>query len=127
MIDINTVADGFGDFDGKTSESELEFISKYFANHQQAWAIGSIPAKYKNGKAKLIPAETVKNTLGYSALVGPYTSEKNLRQELAGFSIRTPFVGIYVLDRNRQCCLIRFFRAPGPQIGTADWDELVLL
>ena len=126
-IDINIVADRFGDHDGSTSESELEFISEYFTNHQQAWAIGSIAAKYRDENVKSIPADTVIKTLSYSALTGPYTSENDLRDELGGWSIRTPYVGIYVLTRNHQCCIIKFFRAPGPKIGEADWDELEII
>lgn len=126
-IDINIIADGFGDHDGSTSESELEFITEYFINHQQAWAIGSIAANYRDEIANSIPADTLIKTITRSALMGPYTSENNLRQELNGWSIRTPFVGVYVLTRNSQCCIIKFFRAPGPMISDQDWDELQIL
>ena len=126
-IDINIVADGFGDHDGITSESEIEFISEYFTNHQQAWAIGSIAANYRDENVKSIPADTVIKTLSYTALIGPYTSESDLRDELSGLSIKTPFVGIYVLTRNGQCCIIKFFRAPGPRISDQIWDELQII
>ncbi len=127
LIDISTVADRFGDHDGSTSESELEFINEYFTTHQEAWAIGSIAADYRNDDVYTIPSDTVVKTFNRSALLGPYNNENDLRQELNGLSIKTPFVGIYVLTRNSQCCIIKFFRAPGPRISDQDWDELQIL
>jgi hypothetical protein len=127
QLDISIVADGFGDHNGNASESELGFINEYFSAHQQAWAIGSIAAEYRDESVHAIPADTLVKTFTKSALEGPYNNELDLRLTLNGISFRTPFVGIYVLTRKSQCCIIKFFRAPGPMIGEQEWDELHIL
>jgi len=81
-IDINIVADRFGDQNGITSDAELNFISDYFDKHNQAWAIGSIASDYQDDHSPSIPADTLLKSLRYSALTGPYPSENDLRNDL---------------------------------------------
>ena len=126
-IDINIVADGFGDHNGDASEEELDFINDYFNSSQEAWTIGSNAAGYESEDVHTIPSDIVVKSFKGIRLWGPYTSENDLRQELNGISIRTPFVGIYVLTRRSQCCILRFFRAPGPKVGEANWDEFQII
>jgi len=126
-IDINIVADGFGDHNGSASESELEFIKEYFNSNQQAWLIGAFAHGYESEEVHTIPSDIVVKVFKGIRLRGPYTSENDLRQNLDGISIRTPFVGIYVLTRSSQCLIIRFFRSPGPKVGEAEWEEFQIL
>jgi hypothetical protein len=82
---------------------------------------------YRDESIKEIPADTLVSTFINMKLIGPYSSEFDLRKNLDGISFRTPWVGVYVITRNRQCFIIRFFRAPGPRIGEQDWDELLII
>ena len=127
LIDIDFVADGFGDHNGDASDLELLSISNYFNIHQHAWTIGSIAGEYRDESIKEIPADTLVSTFSNMKLIGPYSSEFDLRKNLNGISFKTPWVGIYVITRNSQCVIIRFFRAPGPRIGEQDWVELLII
>ena len=123
MIDINIVADGFGDHNGSASLEELDFINDYFTSNKEAWTIGSNAAGDETYEVKTLPSEIVVKAFERVRPWGPYTSENNLRQELDGASIRTPLVGIYVLTRRSECFIIKFFRSPGPRVGEVDWEE----
>ena len=126
-IDITIVADGFGDHNGSASESELGFINEYFNSNQQAWIIGAFAHGYENEDVHTIPSDIVVSAFKGISLIGPYTSENDLRQELDGISFRTPFIGIYVLTRSSECLIIRFLRSPGPKVGEANWEEFQII
>ena len=126
-IDINIVADGFGDHNGSASESELEFVNEYFQSNKQAWIIGSNAAGYDTYEVKTIPSDVVVKSIKGMKLVGPFTSENDLRDTLDDISFRIPFVGIYVLTRRNECLIIRFFRSPGPSVGQVEWEEFEII
>jgi hypothetical protein len=126
-IDINIVADGFGDHNGSASSEELDFIIDYFHSNQKAWIIGQNAVGFETYEVKSIPSDTVVKFFKRNRLIGPYTSENNLRQELEGLSFLTPFVGIYVLTRHSECLIIRYFRSPGPTVSQAEWEEFKII
>ena len=126
-ISINVVADGIGDHNGSASESELEFIHEYFQSNKQAWIIGTNAAGNETYEVKTIPSDILVKSIKGMKLVGPFTSENDLRHKLDDISFRIPFVGVYVLTRLNECLIIRFFRSPGPRVGHVEWEEFQII
>ena len=126
-VDISIIADGFGNHDGVSSDFELADITKHFNNYTEAWAIGAIMQKYRDSRVTYVSSDDLILMIKSISLAGPYYDEKHLRNQLEGMSIRTPWVGIYVLRYDENCMIVRFFRAPGARIGEQEWTELTIL
>ncbi len=106
------------------SVEELNNINDFFVYNSEAWCIGAFPSNYVYGNK--ISASAVKNSFEKSSLTGPYKSESDLRKD--SISIRTLWVGIYVINRNKnQYRIIRFFQAPGARLSEQTWYELTII
>ena len=122
-VDKKIVADGFGDDDGIASEDELMYVEEYFNVNQEAWCLGGFPRGYW-GQTQ-IPADIVINTFHANLKIdGPYKSELALREAYEGLSIRTPYVGIYLLVlSNEEYKITRYF-CSGPEVSEGDWTPM---
>jgi hypothetical protein len=123
VVDKNVVADVFGNHDESATLDELDNLDDYFAAHSEAWCLGRLGQESRN--SYYITPEYAKFNFS-SQRAAPYPSEHALRQSLDGASIRTPFVSIVVLQKQEQIILTKFFRSPGPGVGTAKWQRILV-
>lgn len=120
-IDRKIVADCLGDHNGITTQTELDSLNDYFLINDKGWAVGSGLTRFGNQ----IPSDSLqKHFLIYGPL---FVNETELRNSYKDISIRTPFVGIYVLESNTNIIVVNLFKAPGPNIYSAEWQELQII
>src|SRR4030042_622916 len=109
-INRKIVADCLGDHDGITTQTELETLDQYLLANNEAWAVGSGLTRFGNK----ISSDSLR---GCFLIWAPlFRNETELRDYYKNVGIRTPFVGIYILESNKHILVIKIFRAPGPNI-----------
>jgi hypothetical protein len=117
-IDRKIVADCLGEHDGITTQAELETLNQFFSINDKAWAVGS----GFNRPGNEIPSDTLqKHFLIFPPL---FRNEIELRDNYKGVVIKTPFVGIYVLESNKDIMVVKLFIAPGPNVYSGVWQEV---
>lgn len=117
-INKEIVADYLGDHNGITTETELETLNQYFSKNDKAWVVGSGFNRLENE----IHSDTL---IKYFSIQSPlFKSKTELKDHYKNKNIRTPFVGIYVMESNRQIIFRKIFRAPGPNIYSSVWQEV---
>ena len=122
-ISKETLADELGDENGAASANELDYIDEYFNTNEEMWLItGFNTQKVVNGRIK---ATEVKAYLLIWSRA--YLSEMDLRNENIGRSIRTPWIGISVLEKKNGIFITRLFLSPGPHFASAEWQELKII
>ncbi|MCK5454124.1 MAG: hypothetical protein KAJ16_07175 [Calditrichia bacterium] len=120
-INREIVADCLGNHDRITTQSELDSLNHYFLINDEAWAVGSGLTRFGNK----IPSDSLKK---YFLISSPlFMNETELRDFHKGIGIRTPFVGIYVLESNKNIMVVKLFRAPGPNIYSGEWQKLQII
>ncbi len=122
-FDRNAVADLFGNDDGVASSQEVTALNDYFSANAEAWCITDLGQE--SWYSQEVDAARVKTYVEGMA-THPYASEQALRKAYEGMSIRTPFVSVSVLLRGDRIAVTKFFRSPGPNISTAEWEELAV-
>ncbi len=122
-LDRNAVADMFGNHDGVASSQEVTALDDYFSTNAEAWCITDLGQE--SWYSQEVDAAQVKSYVEGMA-THPYASEEALRKAYDGMSIRTPFVSVSVLLRGDPIAVTKFFRSPGPDISTAEWEELAV-
>ncbi len=121
IIDKNVVADMLGNNDGKTSEEEVVKVDSFYNTSDVGFAVGSGYSNFGNS----VPADTI---IKYFHIYSPLCkSETELRDAYNGISIRTPYVGIFVMKSNKGIIVIKLYRAPGPNVSGGSWDEIKIL
>ena len=120
-VNRKLVADCLGDHDGITTSTELETLNQYFVSNEEAWVVGSGLNQFEDE----IPSDILQKNF----LIDPplFRNETELREHYKDVNIRTPFVGIYVLESHKQILVIKIFRAPGPNISNSVWKELQII
>jgi hypothetical protein len=120
-IDREIVADCTGNHDGITTQTELDSLNQYFLINDKGWAVGSGLTRFGDK----IPPDSLRD---HFLIWGPlFINETELRDFHKGIGIRTPFVGIYVLESNKNIMVVKLFRAPGPNVYSGDWQELQII
>jgi hypothetical protein len=121
-VEITVIADGFGNHDGNADEDEILFISDYFNNNNEAWAIGAVSSAYWDSTVNKITSDEVIQLLTQVPLIGPF-SDKDAFEEK---SIRISWLGVYLIKvKNDKYFIAQYFKAPGPQVGLDEyWTEL---
>ncbi len=122
-FDRNAVADLFGNHDGVASTDEVTALDDYFSTNAEAWCITDLGQE--SWYSREVDAAQVKSYVEGMA-THPYASEEALRKAYEGMSIKTPFVSVSVLRRGEPIAVTKFFRSPGPNISTAEWEELAV-
>jgi hypothetical protein len=122
-FDRNAVADLFGNHDGVATSDEVTALNDYFSTNAEAWCITDLGQE--SWYSKEVDAAQVKSYVEGMA-THPYSSEEALRKAYEGMSIKTPFVSVSVLLRGDQIAVTKFFRSPGPNISTAEWEQLAV-
>ena len=120
-IDRKIVADCIGNHDGITSQAELDSLYHYFHINDKGWAVGAGLTRYVD---KIPPDSLIDHFLIWGPL---FINETELRDFHKGIGIRTPFVGIYVLESNKNIMVVKFYRAPGPNVYSGEWQELQII
>jgi hypothetical protein len=117
-IDRKIVTDCLGDHDGITTQTELDSLNHYFLFNEKAWAVGLGLTRFGD----YIPSDSLRERF---LILGPlFKNETELRNFYKGVVIKTPFVGIYVLESNKDIMVVKLFRAPGPNIYSGIWQEV---
>ena len=120
------VADRWGNGNGTAEPEEIEYLLNYFEDHREAWCLGHYP--WPNVNEGRVRIETLWETFKASERSEPAPGEADLREKLGDASLRTPFVGIYVLTFDGfDCDVEKFYRAPGPDVGRAQWTEIKIV
>ena len=121
IIDKNVAADMLGNNDGNTTEEEVAKVDSFYNISDIGFAVGSGYSNFGNS----IPADTIKK---YFHIYSPLCkNETELRNAYKGISIKTPYVGIFVMKSNKGIMVIKLYRAPGPNVYGGNWDEIKIL
>ncbi len=121
IIDKNVAADMLGNNDGNTSEEEVTKVDNFYNKSDIGFAVGSGYSNFGNS----IPADTIKK---YFHIYAPLCkNETELREAYKGISIKTPYVGIFVMKLNKGIIVINLYKAPGPNIYGGTWEEIKIL
>lgn len=115
------LADQLGDKNEEASENELVYVEDYFKTNSEMWLITDCMSQ----ESESVNSDTVlKYFLPQSK---PYSSEEKLRNENIGISIRTPWIGITVLQKTNSLFVTKTYRSPGPNFASVDWIKLKIL
>jgi hypothetical protein len=68
--------------------------------------------------------EVLREFLGQCQLDGPYESETELRATYKGVGANTPYVGIYVIEKDVSYTNTRLSRAGGDHVYDGAWKEI---
>jgi len=120
-ISLEKLSDQLGDKDGTASVEELQFVEKYFQTNNEMWIITNC----MNESNETVKADVVKNS--FSIQSTPFSSEAKLRNENEGASIRTPFIGITLIEQNSVIEIVRTFRSHGANFASDSWDEIKII
>ncbi len=123
QVEISTdyLADQLGDKNEDASSNELKFIDGYFQANNEMWLITNCLGR----EGETVNCDTVKKYFLPQSL--PYSSEENLRKENIGISIKTPLIGITVLQRTNSLIISKTYRSPGPNFASLDWIKLKIV
>ncbi len=117
-IDKISVADMLGNNDGNTTDEEIAKLDSFYNINNTGYAVGGGYNNYGNS----IPADTVKK---YFHVYSPLCkNEIELRNAYKGIAIKTPYVGIFVMNSNTGIKIIKLFRASGPNVCNGAWEEI---
>ena len=121
IIDKNIVADMLGDNDGNTTGEEITKVDSFYNINNTGFAVGSGYSNFGNS----IPADTIKK---YFHIYSPLCKDEiELRNAYKEISIKTPYVGIFVMKLNKGIIVIKLYRAPGPNVYSGNWEEIKIL
>ena len=121
MIDKNIVADMLGNNDTNATKEEIAKVDSFYNISDTGFAVGSGYSNFGNS----IPADTIKK---YFHIYSPLCkNETELREAYKGISIKTPYVGIFVMKSNKGIIIIKLYRAPGPNVYGGNWEEIKIL
>ena len=115
------LADQLGDKNGSASTEELNYVEEYFNTYNQMWVITN--CMNREGETVKVQ-EVLEKFLVHSSA---YPSEEKLRNENQGLSIRTPWIGITVIEKNDKIFITKTFRSPGPDYASAEWKILKII
>lgn len=115
------VADQLGDKNGVTSTEELNYIEEYFNSNDEMWLITTC----MNSEGETVKSDYVKDH--FSTNGKSYLSAENLRSENEGLSIKTPWIGITVLEKNNSMFITKTYRSPGPKFSEAEWVKIKII
>lgn len=123
QVEISTeyLADQLGDENEDASSDELNYIDQYFQLNNEMWLITNCLGM----EGETVNSETVKKY--FLPQSKPYPSEENLRNENVGISIKTPLIGITVLQRTNSLIITKTYRSPGPNFASSDWTKLKIV
>ena len=121
MIDKNIVVDMLGNNDTNATKEEIAKVDSFYNISDTGFAVGSGYSNFGNS----IPADTIKK---YFHIYSPLCkNETELREAYKGISIKTPYVGIFVMKSNKGIIIIKLYRAPGPNVYGGNWEEIKIL
>ena len=121
MIDKNIVADMLGNNDTNATKEEIAKVDSFYNISDTGFAVGSGYSNFGNS----IPADTIKK---YFHIYSPLCkNETELREAYKGISIKTPYVGIFIMKSNKGIIIIKLYRAPGPNVYGGNWEEIKIL
>ena len=121
QITKQTLADQLGDKNGTASTDELNYVDEYFSNHNKMWVITNC----MNTEGSTITSNEVKSKFFVQS--SGYPSQEILRDENQGLSIRAPWIGVAVLEKNNDLFITRTFRSPGPDFASVAWEEIRII
>lgn len=120
-ISIEKLADQLGDKNGATTLEELNFINDFFDNSKQMWVITNCLCS----DCKIILGNDVLSHFCTQGIA--YNSEDDLRDTNEGISIKTPFIGIALIERKINLEITKIYRSPGANFSSSSWDEIEII
>ena len=117
-ISLDQFADCFGNSDRNIMADEKELVEKYFSDHSEAWILIHLD-NFESAHADTISKY-------FRALSRPFASSADLRQAYKEKGIRTPFVGICKIIKDRDYYIAELYKSPGPSLHSGDWEKIVI-
>jgi hypothetical protein len=123
----SVIADVLGDCDGAASADELGQVQSYFSQHGIGWFMGVFPFTMEESDKSEISAEVLGELFGEYRLYGSYESETDLRNAYQGVGIDTPYVGIYVIEKDAGYTITHLYRSGGDHVYDGNWKEIEII
>ena len=116
-----------GDCDGTASADELSQLDSFFSQHSTGWFVGVFPLSLEESDNSEVSAEVVRDSFGGYRLWGPYENETDLRKAWKGVGVDTPYLGIYVIERDTSYTITHLYRAGGDGVYDGEWKEIEII
>jgi hypothetical protein len=126
-VDESVIADVVGNCDGTASADELSQLQSFFSQHSTAWFMGVFPLTLEESDRNEVPSDVVFVLFGRYRLYGPYESETDLRNAYKGVGIDTPYVGIYVIEKDADYTITHLYRSGGDGVYDGSWKEIAII
>ncbi len=126
-VDESVIADVLGDCDGAASSDELTQLDSFFSQHSTGWFMGVFPFTWEERDKSEVSAEALGELFGRYRLYGPHESETDLRNAYQGVGIDTPYVGIYVIEKDAGYTIKHLYRSGGDHVYDGEWKEIEII
>ena len=118
VIERLDFADKLGNDNGIATEEELEVVDSFFQSNSKAYFLGGSFSSYEEP----LNIETVQSNFIITSSL--YGSEDDLRNAFEGIGIRTPLVGVYIVEYDSEITITHIYRAPGPNVSDGKWERV---